>query len=176
VVRSEGVLARLHGSGRVSSSTAVALGALGVAARASGIDVDLRRDRPYAAYGELQLQPVTASGGDVAARFHVRAQEANDTLRIISDCLQGMPDGPHAAPLVGMPAPGASAVAGAEGPRGTSWLWLRAGAEGTIDRLHLRSGSVANWPVVAAAVPGNLVPDFPLINKSFELCYACTDR
>ncbi len=47
---------------------------------------------------------------------------------------------------------------------------------GTIDRLRLRSASFANWPVVAAAVPGNLVPDFPLINKSFELCYACTDR
>ncbi len=65
---------------------------------------------------------------------------------------------------------------GSEGPRGASWIWLRAGADGTIDRLHLRSASFANWPVVAAAVPGNLVPDFPLINKSFELCYACTDR
>jgi Ni,Fe-hydrogenase III large subunit len=67
-------------------------------------------------------------------------------------------------------------MAGAEGPRGASWIWLRAGSDGTIDRLHLRSGSFANWPVVAAAVPGDLVPDFPLINKSFELCYACTDR
>jgi Ni,Fe-hydrogenase III large subunit len=62
------------------------------------------------------------------------------------------------------------------GPRGASWIWLRAGAVATIDRLHLRSASFANWPVVASAVPGNLVPDFPLINKSFELCYACTDR
>ncbi len=51
-----------------------------------------------------------------------------------------------------------------------------AGPDGRVERLHLRSGSFANWPVVAAAAPGNLVPDFPLINKSFELCYACTDR
>ena len=176
VIRSEGVLDRLHGTGYVSSETAAALGALGVAARAAGIDVDLRRQRPYAAYDELELAPVTAAGGDVAARFHVRAQEATDSLRIIGECLRRLPDGAVARPLQAVPAAGAVAIAGAEGPRGTSWLWLRAGADGSIDRLHLRSGSFANWPVVAAAVPGNLVPDFPLINKSFELCYACTDR
>jgi Ni,Fe-hydrogenase III large subunit len=51
-----------------------------------------------------------------------------------------------------------------------------AGPSGTVARLHLRSASFANWPVVAAAAPGNFVADFPLINKSFELCYACTDR
>jgi DNA mismatch repair protein MutS len=73
-------------------------------------------------------------------------------------------------------AAGEVAIAASEGPRGASWVWLRAGAGGTIDRLRLRSASYANWPVVAAALPGNLVPDFPLINKSFELCYACLDR
>ena len=176
VIRSEGVLDRLHGTGYLSPETAAALGALGVAARAAGIDVDLRRQRPYAAYEELELATVTSAGGDVAARFHVRAQEATDSLRIIGECLRKLPDGPVARPLQSVPAAGAVAIAGAEGPRGTSWLWLRAGADGSIDRLHLRSGSFANWPVVAAAVPGNLVPDFPLINKSFELCYACTDR
>jgi Ni,Fe-hydrogenase III large subunit len=51
-----------------------------------------------------------------------------------------------------------------------------AGRDGAVERFHLRTASFANWPVVAAAAPGNLVPDFPLINKSFELCYACTDR
>jgi Ni,Fe-hydrogenase III large subunit len=79
-------------------------------------------------------------------------------------------------PLGTVPAAGSVAVAGAEGPRGTSWIWLRAGADGTVDRVRLRSASFAAWPIVAAAVPGDLVPDFPLINKSFELCYACTDR
>ena len=83
---------------------------------------------------------------------------------------------PKRAPLAATPVAGDSAVSGVEGPRGASWVWLRAGADGTVDRLRLRSASFANWPVVAAAVPGNLVPDFPLINKSFELCYACADR
>jgi Ni,Fe-hydrogenase III large subunit/Ni,Fe-hydrogenase III component G len=176
VIRSEGVMDRFHATGIVSTDVATALGAVGVAARASGLDQDLRRDRPYAAYGELDVSPVTVHGGDVAARFHVRAQEAHESVRLVRDALRRLPDGPFAAPLARVPAEAASEIAGVEGPRGASWIWLRAGRDGTIDRLHLRSASFANWPVVAAAVPGNLVPDFPLINKSFELCYACTDR
>jgi Ni,Fe-hydrogenase III large subunit/Ni,Fe-hydrogenase III component G len=176
IVRSEGVMARFHGTGVVSPETAAALGAVGVAARASGIDLDLRRDRPSGAYLDLEVRPVTAAGGDVAARFHVRAQEAHESLRIIRTVLDDLPPGDTVAPLTTTPPVGATALGAAEGPRGASWVWLRAGPAGTIDRLHLRSASFANWPVVTAAVPGNLVPDFPLINKSFELCYACTDR
>jgi Ni,Fe-hydrogenase III large subunit/Ni,Fe-hydrogenase III component G len=176
ILRSEGVMARLHGTGVVPNETAALLGALGVAARASGLDLDLRRDRPYAAYGELPVGVVTGVAGDVAARFHVRAQEAAESVRLVRRALDGLPAGPTLVPLHSPPEVGATAVAGVEGPRGASWIWLRAGADGTIDRLRLRSASFANWPVVAAAVPGNLVPDFPLINKSFELCYACTDR
>jgi Ni,Fe-hydrogenase III large subunit len=176
ILRSEGVMSRLHGTGVVARETAVALGALGVGARACGLDVDLRRDRPYAAYGELEVGVVTAAAGDVAARFHVRAQEAHESLRLLRVALDRLPAGPVSVPLAAIPRAGASALGAAEGPRGASWVWLRAGANGTIDRLRLRSASFANWPVVAAAAPGNLVPDFPLINKSFELCYACTDR
>ena len=176
ILRSEGVMARFHGTGVVSTETAAAFGALGVAARASGLTLDLRRDRPYAAYDELDVGLVTASAGDVAARFHVRAQEAHDSLRLVREAARRLPAGLVSAPLQATPAVGDSTLGAAEGPRGASWIWLRAGADGTIDRLRLRSASFANWPVVAAAAPGNLVPDFPLINKSFELCYACTDR
>jgi Ni,Fe-hydrogenase III large subunit/Ni,Fe-hydrogenase III component G len=176
LVRSEGFMTRLHGAGIVPGETAAALGALGVAARASGLDIDLRRDRPYAAYGDLDVGVVTASAGDVAARFHVRAQEAQESLRILREAIARMPAGLVTHPLATMPDAGHTALGAAEGPRGASWIWLRAGADGTIDRLRLRSASFANWPVVAASAAGNLVPDFPLINKSFELCYACTDR
>jgi Ni,Fe-hydrogenase III large subunit/Ni,Fe-hydrogenase III component G len=176
LVRSEGVMSRLHGTGVIPGETAAALGALGVAARASGLAADLRHDRPYAAYGELDVDVVTASAGDVAARFHVRAQEARESLRLLREALRRLPEGPVTVPLATMPALGDVSLGAAEGPRGASWVWLRAGVDGTVDRLRLRSASFANWPVVAAAVPGNLVPDFPLINKSFELCYACTDR
>jgi Ni,Fe-hydrogenase III large subunit len=176
VVRSEGVMDRFHGTGVISTEVAEAMGALGVAARASGLALDLRRDAPYAAYHELDISPAVVHGGDVAARFHVRAHEAHESVRLIRESLRRLPEGPFGSPLATQPVLGTIEVAGVEGPRGASWIWLRAGSDGTVDRLRLRSASFANWPVVAAAVPGNLVPDFPLINKSFELCYACTDR
>jgi len=176
IVRSEAVMARFHETGAVSPATAVAFGALGVTARASGVVVDLRRDRPSPPYGELEVSVVTAAGGDVAARFHVRAQEAQESLRLIRAAVARLPAGAVWEPPAEMPVAGTVALGAAEGPRGASWIWLRSGGDGTIDRLRLRSASFANWPVVAAAAPGNLVPDFPLINKSFELCYACADR
>jgi Ni,Fe-hydrogenase III large subunit/Ni,Fe-hydrogenase III component G len=176
VVRSEGVLGRFHGTGVISSAAAAAYGALGVTARASGLPLDLRRDRPYAAYGDLEVPLITVATGDVAARFHVRAQEATVSIRLIREVLGRLPGGAVSAELATLPAPGAVALGGAEGPRGASWIWLRAGEGGSVDRFRLRSASFANWPIVAAAAADNLVPDFPLINKSFELCYACTDR
>ena len=176
LVRSGSFMARLHGTGVLGAAEARRLGALGVAARASGLHGDLRRDRPADGYLELDVPLTTASGGDVAARFHVRAQEAAVSVALIREVLRRLPDGPVQVPLHREPTTGASTVVGAEGPRGASWLWLMAGPGGTVERVHLRSASFANWPVLAAVVPGNLVPDFPLINKSFELCYACTDR
>lgn len=176
VIRSDGVMSRFRGTGVVAGSLAATLGATGVAAKASGIDHDLRRDAAYGAYADLEVDRVVSAGGDVAARFHVRAQEAHDSIGLMRQVLARLSDGPIHVPLARQASPGQCAIAGVEGPRGGSFLWLRAGPEGTVDRLRLRSASFANWPVVAAAVPGDLVPDFPLINKSFELCYACTDR
>ncbi len=176
VLRSGGVMARLHGAGTVSQALAATLGATGVAARASGLAADLRRDDPYGAYAEVQVGVVASSAGDVAARFHVRAQEAKESIRLITEARRQLEPGSFRAAWTSIAKPGAVAIAGVEGPRGVSRVWLRAGPDGTVDRFHLRSASFANWPVVAAAVPGDLVPDFPLINKSFELCYACTDR
>jgi Ni,Fe-hydrogenase III large subunit len=176
IIRSEGVMARLRGTGLVTNMLARALGATGVAARASGLPDDLRRDRPYGGYSELEIHAPVAKTGDVASRFHVRAQEAHESIRLLAVALGRLEEGPIRAQLAMEPSVGAEAIAAVEGPRGASRIWLRAGSDGTIDRLRLRSASFANWPVVAAAVPGDLVADFPLINKSFELCYACTDR
>jgi Ni,Fe-hydrogenase III large subunit len=176
LVRSEGFMSRLQTTGILSAKEARRLGAVGVAARASGLDYDLRRDRPADGYGDVAVSVIGASAGDAAARFHVRAQEVGVSAALIADLAGRLPDGPIAAPLAGEARSGDVALTGAEGPRGASWLWLMAGPGGRVARLHLRSASFANWPVVAAVVPGNIVPDFPIINKSFELCYACTDR
>ena len=176
LVRSEGFMSRLQTTGVLTTKEARRLGAVGVAARASGLDQDLRRDRPADGYRDIAVSVSGASAGDAAARFHVRAQEVGVCAALIADLAGRLPGGPIAAPLAGKPRSGDVALAGAEGPRGASWLWLMAGPGGRVARLHLRSASFANWPVVATVVPGNTVPDFPVINKSFELCYACTDR
>jgi Ni,Fe-hydrogenase III large subunit/Ni,Fe-hydrogenase III component G len=178
LVRSDGFMARLHGTGVLHAAEARRLGAVGVAARASGLADDLRLDRPVGGYRDLNVEASGASTGDAAARFHVRAMEIGVSAGIVRELATRLAGGgePCRVPLARDPKPGDSTVVGAEGPRGASWLWLMAGPDGSVARLHLRSGSFANWPVVASVVPGNLVPDFPIINKSFELCYACTDR
>lgn len=190
VNRSDAAFERFRTTGVLTHDTAVALGTAGVAARASGVAGDLRRDRPSPEYDGLEITSVESAAGDAAARFHVRAQEALASFELAAALLAELRDlpadparptgsgssGSTGTPVGSSAISGSSALGWAEGPRGASWIWLRAGAGGTVDRVRLRSASFANWPSVAASVPGNLVPDFPLINKSFELCYACTDR
>lgn len=175
VARSDAVRDRLRGAGVLPRGSAEVLGTVGVGARASGISTDVRVDHPLGVYRDLEVRVPVETDGDVAARFAIRRMEVTESFRLLRELLAAVPAGGVRTPVGALPA-GASALGWAEGPRGTSWLWLRTGPDGRVDRLRLRSASYANWPSVAASAAGNLVPDFPLINKSFELCYACTDR
>jgi Ni,Fe-hydrogenase III large subunit len=177
IVGSDTVVERLRGTGVLPAETARALGAVGVAARASGIDLDCRRDHPYAFYDRLPqtvLVPVRQEG-DVEARVLQRMDEAIASLSIVRAVLDIMPDGSIVTEFGPLP-PNRTAFSATESPRGENLHWVRTGPNGTIDRYRIRSASYPNWPAVVAATPGNMVPDFPLINKSFELCYACLDR
>jgi Ni,Fe-hydrogenase III large subunit len=108
----------------------------------------------------------------VQARLEQRAVELLQSFELL-DALLDRPLEPAAAKTVDRgQALGLGVV---ESPRGATLCAVEQ-AGGRIERLHLRTGSYANWPVVAHAAAGNLLPDFPLINKSFELCYACADR
>jgi Ni,Fe-hydrogenase III large subunit/Ni,Fe-hydrogenase III component G len=174
---SDTAVERLTGTGVLARETARALGAVGVAARASGVDIDCRRDHPHAFYDRLpQGVPVPVRPeGDVKARVLTRMDEAIVAFALIRAVLAVLPEGPVAIDVG--PIPGnRAAFAATESPRGENLHWVRTGADGTIARYRVRSASYPNWPAVVAAVPGNMVPDFPLINKSFELCYACLDR
>ena len=131
LVRSDSFMNRLHGTGIVHAADALRLGAVGVAARASGLRDDLRRDRPADGYLDLEIPEVEASAGDVAARFHVRAQEAAVSARLIRKIAASLPSGPIRVPLAQRPRQGRlHGLAGAEGPRGASWVWLMAGSGG----------------------------------------------
>ncbi len=173
------VVDRLIGTGVLPLAAAVDLGVTGVAARASGIDRDARRDHPHAAFADPEApQPrvVTAEEGDVHARTRVRAGEAHESIRLIRALCAGLASGPLAVPIPARPPAGSIGLVAIESPRGASIHWLRFDGAGRIDRYHLRSASYANWPAVALAAQTAIVPDFPLVNKSFELCYSCTDR
>ncbi|HUG15735.1 MAG TPA: NADH-quinone oxidoreductase subunit C [Thermomicrobiales bacterium] len=177
LLESDTFVERLTATGIVPRETALALGAVGVAARASGVDVDSRRDHPHAFYASLPMPVpvVVRAEGDAKARMLLRIDEALASMAIVRAVLGTLPTGPLAVDLGPLPA-GQSGFGVSESPRGENIHWVRTAADGTIERYRVRSASYPNWPVVAAAVPGNMVPDFPLINKSFELCYACLDR
>ena len=166
---------RITGAGRLERETALALGGTGTAARASGIDADYRRDHPHLAYGQLEPACHTREEGDVGARLRLRADEALTSFGLVEQILSCVPAGPVQKDLPDTVA-GSSALGYSESPRGSNVHWLMAGTDGRVERLRIRSASFANWPLVTRAVVGNMVPDFPLINKSFELCYACCDR
>jgi Ni,Fe-hydrogenase III large subunit/Ni,Fe-hydrogenase III component G len=168
---------RVRRTGVLAPDVARSLGVVGVAARASGVDVDLRRDMPYAAYGGLTLQVPVYQAGDVASRMQVRLVEAFESIDLIRQLADSLPSGPMR--LEALPAAPAytRAIGYVESPRGADMHFLMTGATGAeIYRYMIRSASYPNWAAVPYAVPGNLVADFPLINKSFELCYSCCDR
>ena len=168
---------RLDTTGVLLAKDAIALGVTGVAARACGIDRDARRDHPHAGYaGDLAVAVVTESDGDVHARLNLRAAEARESMRLIRALLEGVPSGPIRVDMPDILPPWGIGLCAIESPRGAAIHWLRADGAGHVDRYHLRSASYANWPAVALAALTSIIPDFPLVNKSFELCYSCTDR
>jgi Ni,Fe-hydrogenase III large subunit len=163
---------RLPGVGVVDADQARLLGTVGPAARAAGLAEDARTAAPRLAYGAFPVVVPDRAEGDVRARFEQRALELEQTFTLLAGLLD-RPLLPSAAEP-GTP-PRRTGIGVVESPRGrTSCVLEREGDR--IVRWRLRSGSYANWPSVAHAAAGNLLPDFPLINKSFELCYACVDR
>jgi Ni,Fe-hydrogenase III large subunit/Ni,Fe-hydrogenase III component G len=166
---------RIEGPGKLDAATVLAFGGTGVTARASAVPTDYRKDHPHLEYAALPLQCHVEESGDVAARLKVRAREARESFSLVTRIIEGIPGGPVSTPLVPAAAD-ASALGYTESPRGANVHWLMSGEDGRVYRLRIRSAAYANWPLVTRAVVGNVVPDFPLINKSFELCYACCDR
>jgi Ni,Fe-hydrogenase III large subunit len=166
---------RLETTGVLSDRTAWDHAVMGVVGRASGIDRDIRRDHPFAAYDELPPKVVLYRDGDVKARMRVRMDEIHESMRLIREIRQRIPQGPIVAQPTGEPAPGTWALAAVEGWRGEILYMVMAGENGGIHRCKVRDPSFVNWPAIQWAVLGNIVPDFPVINKSFNMSYAGND-
>jgi Ni,Fe-hydrogenase III large subunit/Ni,Fe-hydrogenase III component G len=169
-----GVRDRFAGTGIVLPELAAWLGLVGLPARASGQPLDLRVDLPQPPYDALDVHRCTQEDGDVLARVTLRFEELVESLRLVRQILRALPTGAHAVP-VSVPAAGSVGVGLVEAWRGPVVVGLEAGADGAISRCHPQDPSWHNWPALEHAVIGNIVPDFPLINKSFNLSYSGHD-
>jgi Ni,Fe-hydrogenase III large subunit len=162
---------RMVGTGIVTPELARRFAAGGYIGRASGRAFDARKDFAYAPYGELAFDVPTREEGDVNARVWIRIEEAFQSLGLIDQLVAGLPGGPAAT------TPGAGSGDGAalvEGFRGDVFAWVRVGA-GRVEEAYLRDASWFQWPLLEAAIEGNIVADFPLCNKSFNCAYAGVD-
>ena len=169
-----GLRDRFSGAGLVTPELALRLGLTGLAGRASGQAFDLRADLACSPYDELRPAKVVTKQGDVAARVALRFDEATESCRLVGEIVSQLPDGDHRVGLAGV-GDGLMGIGLIEGWRGPVLVAVTSGADGTIGRCHPHDPSWQNWPVLEHAVVDNIVPDFPLINKSFNLSYSGHD-
>lgn len=167
---------RLKGTGKLDAKVAGDLGAVGIARRACGVEVDARADFPYAGYDMVQFGIITENSGDVYARFRVRAREVTQSFRLLNQTLALLvhEKGALVTPLGVFPANHHS-VSVVEGWRGDIVYFIVTDALGNISRVKVRDPSFLNWAVFPYVVSQDMVPDFPLINKSFNLSYTGND-
>lgn len=172
-----GVQDRLMTTGRVEPALAARLGLTGLAGRASSQAWDVRCDHPFTPYDKLEVAMATHHNGDVAARVQVRFDEVFESLRLIQRMLCEMPEG-AVQTQVQLPAQACRGAGWVEGWRGEIFVALElldAQHDKRIARCHVHDPSWQNWPVLEHAIMGNIVADFPLINKSFNLSYSGQD-
>ncbi len=168
-----GLQDRFMVTGCVTPALAARLGIIGLAGRGSGQRWDQRLLHPCAPYDVLETKIAVEPGGDVAARALVRFAEIFESLRLIRAILANLPDGPCRSEV--RSAPDKTAFGWIEGWRGDVLVALETGSKGKLRRCHCHDPSWHNWPALEHAVIDNIVPDFPLINKSFNLSYSGPD-
>ncbi|MGZ4999763.1 MAG: hydrogenase large subunit [Methylomonas sp.] len=161
-------------AGILSTELATALGALGFVGRASGQSYDVRKHAPYPPYQQLKVRVPLEDQGDVASRFWVRHKELRVGLRLLEQMLDDLPAGELIAPWL-IPDDDAEGFAAVESWRGEILCFVRFGVDNCISRYWPRDPSVVNWPALEKLVLGNIVPDFPVCNKSVNASYSGHD-
>ena len=165
---------RVRDTGILSSEKARDLGMTGFVARASGLNLDCRVHDPFPPYDRISVTTPVLVSGDVHARAWVRVEEIRDSVRIIREILKTLPDG-RIAGEVTAPGPDRSGFATVEGWRGEIIYWVQSGPKGEINRAMVRDPSSLNWLGLEQCIHGNIVPDFPVCNKSFNQSYSGHD-
>jgi Ni,Fe-hydrogenase III large subunit len=168
--------ARTCGVGVTSPELVRSMGLVGPVARAAGVDIDCRRDHPYAAYDRVEFEVVTARDGDVWARLCVRLEEGLQSIRIIRQCLEKMEPGPLRLDLQDALPAGRIGVSSVEAPRGESHHFLVTGDDNRPRRWRVRAPTYQNLQGIPAMIQDQMLADMPISLGSIDPCFSCTDR
>ncbi len=167
---------RTVGTGILTPALAQQFAAGGYVGRASGRNFDARRAPGYPPYDRLQFEVPVVQAGDVNARIWIRIREVEQSLAMVEQILGQLRPGPvRMGSFTGQISSAREGLALVEGFRGDILAWIRIGPEGEVERCHLRDPSWFQWPLLEAAIEGNIVADFPLCNKSFNCSYSGHD-
>lgn len=187
--RKSSFIDRLMNTGIITIKTAKELGAVGISARCVGLDIDTRLNHPYAAYSDLKISQhqktpkditqhkveMQKRVGDALSRFEIRIDEIKDSINIVNTVLNNLSNDNLRVSLSGKLTPFGQALGYAESHRGQTMHWIMMGENENIFRYKIRTASFCNWPLIEQAVLDDIIPDFPLINKSFDLSYSGND-
>jgi formate hydrogenlyase subunit 5 len=166
---------RMKNVGTLERADALALCVVGPTARGSGIDIDVRKDEPYEAYGEIPFKLVTRNAGDTWARMNVRMEEVEESINIIEYALDNLPTGPFRV-RVPRVVPAGEAVNRVEAPRGELFYYIKSNGTAYPDRVKVRTPTFANIPAFLKTAIGSSIADVPANFVSLDPCFSCTDR
>jgi membrane-bound hydrogenase subunit alpha len=171
----ETMLIRFRGVGKLSKEEALRYGTVGPTARASGIDYDVRKDDPYLVYKDAPWNVVTDTHGDVYGRTRVRVWELQESLKIVRFCLENLPEGPIRVPAP-KNAPEGEILSRYEAPRGELAHFIRTNGTDKVERVDIRTPTLANWTSVAMCLVNQNIADIPVIVAAIDPCLSCTSR
>ncbi|HWQ48739.1 MAG TPA: NADH-quinone oxidoreductase subunit C [Methanosarcina sp.] len=174
---SSSLIDRFSTTGVLKKKLIAPLNITGSIARAAGATYDVRFDHPYGIYKDIPPERAIKTPGDVLSRFEVKAAEVLNSASLIKKLIASIPEGTIISETTEFAIsniPDGYALSMVEAARGQNlqWIYIRSGV---INRYKVRTASFCNWQAIEHAVLGNIVPDFPLINKSLNLSYAGTD-
>ena len=165
---------RLKGIGILTKEDAIDYAAIGPVARASGVDIDVRRDHPYGAYNNVKWNVITQNEGDVFAKAVVRILEMLESVSIVRQCLDKMPEGPIDSNPKEIP-PG-EGIGQIEAPRGECFHYIKSDGTNSPVRHKVRAPTYMNFPTFRETVIGETISDATIILAAIDPCYCCTER
>ncbi len=175
VTTDETLIGRTRNVGTMTAEEADRLGTVGPTARASGVSRDVRVDAPYAAYPDFPVKAITATAGDLEAKFIVRLQELFESYRVIRQLLDGMPSGDLRVRVKPKVPPGET-ISRVEAPRGELLYFIKSAGGASPDRVKVRTPSLCNWGSVITTAPGHKLADVPMLIAGIDPCFSCNDR